>query len=375
MHSKSAIIVGSGIAGLSLACMLRRKGFHLVIMEKDDQPLGASIRNFGMIWPIGQPSGERYVLAMRSRELWQEIASLARITWKPTGSIHVAYHPQEWNCIQEIAADFQQQGRLVHLIEREALLERYPALQPEGLLGGLWSEEECIVDPREAIRKFVEFLQEQDDVVFHWNNLVYAVEPGKVYSRKGVFSADLIFITCGADIHLLYDVQELPPSIVKCKLQMLRMQDDTFVKKLHIPVCGGLSLLHYESFRSVPSWNALHAFLQAKKSVYLKHGIHVMVAPSPDGHYTVGDSHAYGKEIDPFNNMEIYSLILTELENMLQVRSWNIMESWHGVYLKMQDGRVCLQEEMMPGVYLYNGLGGTGMTLSFALSEKLVETL
>lgn len=375
MHNKSAIVVGAGIAGLSLTCLLEQAGFRVMVIEKDFRPTGASIRNFGMIWPIGQPGGMPYNIAKRSRELWITYARKAKISLQKIGSVHVAYHPWEWTVLQEIVDCFQQQGRRVHLLNAQQLLQRYPQLQPDGLMGGMWSEEECIVDPREAILQLIAYLEERPSVSFQWNQLVYAVDSGKVYTRQGMLTADLVFLATGADMRLLISPLAYSRSTIPCKLQMLRMQDKSHGQRLGVALCGGLSLVHYKSFQEAPSWQALHAYYLQEKPDYITHGIHVMVSPMPSGEYTVGDSHEYTDHPDPFEKTKIYSLILTELMSMIQADHWDVMETWHGVYLKMNDGSYYWQEEVLPGVYVYNGLGGAGMTLSFGLSERLIASI
>jgi glycine/D-amino acid oxidase-like deaminating enzyme len=108
---------------------------------------------------------------------------------------------------------------------------------------------------------------------------------------------------------------------------------------------------------------------------YLKWGIHVMVSQNGNGELTVGDSHEYGDTFDPFDKDQINRMILDYLSGFAKFRNEKIIETWHGIYTKLTNGDAWLFSNPQYGVYLFNGLGGAGMTLSFGLSEKLVDSI
>src|SRR5205823_14868384 len=66
-------VVGAGIIGLAHAYHLARAGRRVGVFERSPRPQGASVRNFGMLWPIGQPPGTMLQLALRSRAVWLEV--------------------------------------------------------------------------------------------------------------------------------------------------------------------------------------------------------------------------------------------------------------------------------------------------------------
>ena len=96
------IVVGAGIAGLAMSRALSISGYKVTVIERNHAAVGASIRNFGMVWPVGQPSGELYETACRSRAIWGQCSSDAGIFYDPVGSLHLAYHQDEANVLEEV---------------------------------------------------------------------------------------------------------------------------------------------------------------------------------------------------------------------------------------------------------------------------------
>ncbi len=102
MH-KTAIVVGAGIVGLATARALAARKYEVKIFERNARATGASIRNFGMVWPIGQPDGKLYERAMLSAGIWKQICNEANIWHDEVGSLHLAYNEFEWKVLCELA--------------------------------------------------------------------------------------------------------------------------------------------------------------------------------------------------------------------------------------------------------------------------------
>ena len=106
-HTADVAIVGGGIVGLAHALAALKKGHKVVLFERDHFAVGASVRNFGLVWPIGQEPGKGLELATKSREIWQEVARESGIWCNPNGSLQLAYEKDEWSVLEEFASMYQ----------------------------------------------------------------------------------------------------------------------------------------------------------------------------------------------------------------------------------------------------------------------------
>ncbi|HVZ96968.1 MAG TPA: TIGR03364 family FAD-dependent oxidoreductase [Chitinophagaceae bacterium] len=370
---KSAIVIGSGIVGLAMARALSVKGYSVTVVERGAKATGASIRNFGMIWPVGQPSGQLYSRAMRSRSIWKEIGNAAGFWYDECGSLHLAYHDDEWTVLQELNEVFKDDKRAVSLLSPAEVKEKFNGVNASGLQGGMFSASEVIVDPREAIAAIPAYLSDKYQVKFIWNTNVTAVKSNSIIAGNKSFSADLICICSGADFETLYPGVFASLNVTKCKLQMMRFINDTDAFRIGTALCGGLSLIHYDSFKAAPSLNLLKKRYQEQMPEYLRLGIHVMVSQNGRGELTVGDSHEYGLSFTPFDEAYINDLVISYLKKFAVTDRWKQIQSWHGIYPKMTNGNADLFWEAEDGVYIINGLGGAGMTLSFGFAEEVCE--
>lgn len=374
MSQPSAIVIGAGIVGLATARALAVKGYAVKVFERTHKAVGASIRNFGMIWPIGQP-GKLYDRALRSREIWKAIGDEGAFWYDTPGSLHLAYHPDEWLVLQELYEQFRTE-RPVELLTAQAVSERSDAVVQDRLLGGLYSADELIVDPREAIGAIPAYLQEKYGIEFFWGKCVSYISDNTAYiGNEEEYEGDVIFICSGVDFETLYPEAYATYPLTKCKLQMMRLAAQPNDWRMGPALCGGLSLIHYKSFAASPALPALKKRYEEEMADYLDWGIHVMVSQNGRGELTVGDSHEYGLTHDPFDKECINTMIVNYLHTFARFKDARIVETWNGIYPKLTDGETDLFFSPEPAVYILNGLSGAGMTLSFGLAEEATAFL
>lgn len=369
MKHASAIVVGAGIVGLATARALAIRGYRVTVFERNERAVGASIRNFGMIWPIGQAIGPLFERAMLSRSIWKEVCEEAGIWYDEAGSLHLAYHDDELQAIKEYV-DANDPYRDCAVFTPLQALKKSPAVNPDGLKGALWSGDEMIVESRVAIGQVAKYLAEKYGVEFYWNTAISRVEYPKVFSGNSSWEADEIFVCSGADFETLYPELFSATNITKCKLQMMRLVAQPGNWRIGPALCGGLSMIHYPGFQSAASLPLLRKRYEEQYAEYLQWGIHVMVSQNGAGELTIGDSHEYGLVHDPFDKEFINHLITDYLQTFANFKDWKLLQSWHGIYPKMTNGQTEVILEPESGVTIINGLGGNGMTLSFGLCEE-----
>ncbi len=365
-------IVGAGILGLAHALEAAKRGHKVVLFERSPRANGASIRNFGMIFPVGTAPGVVRERALRSRAVWLAVAPKAGFWHNPVGSLIVAYHEDEMAVLTEFCRDAPPLGYACQLLDAAETLERSPGLNPTGLLGALWSPTEIVVDPREAISKLPHFLTKTYGVIQRFSTAVTAIELPYVRAGGETWKVERAVVCSGVDFETLYPETFKQSGLTRCKLQMLRTAPQPDAWHMGPMLATGLSLRHYPAFGICPSLPELRERVVRDYPALERWGIHLLVSQNGLGEVTLGDSHEYGLDPEPFDRLEIDDLILDYLQKFLRLPALTINQRWHGIYAKHFE-RDAIVETPAPNVRVVNGVGSTGMTTSFGLAQEVFE--
>ncbi|WP_018964121.1 TIGR03364 family FAD-dependent oxidoreductase [Ancylobacter sp. FA202] len=361
-------IVGAGVVGLGHAIAARRRGLKTVVIDRDAQANGASVRNFGFVTVTGQQRGECWRRAMRSRDIWAEIASRAGIEVVHRGLLVAVRRPEALPVLEAFRAT--EMGEGCELLTPEATRERLPALTGE-LSGGLWSPHDMRVESRDAIPRLAAWLA-SEGVEFRRESAVTAVEPGRVVTSSGTVSAARIVVAPGDDFHTLFEDRFTAYGVTRCKLHMLRVSDPA-LGMLPGSVMTDLSLGRYLGYAELPEAQALKRVLEAEQAEHLTHGVHLIVVQSADGSLVVGDSHHYGATPDPFAPDFVDELILDEYAALFGRRP-PVTERWIGTYASAPD-RLAFIDRPHDHIRLVVVTSGTGASTGFAIAEEAVAEL
>jgi D-hydroxyproline dehydrogenase subunit beta len=372
MAKPDVAIVGAGIAGISLAWHLHKAGNRVVVVDKSTQAEGASVRNFGMVWVVGQSTEDQENLALRSLELWEQAADEMGFWIRKPGSLHVAREPLELQVLEEfLQLSNGRHGR--RMLSKEETLELCPQLRENNLLGSMHSATEGAVDPREVVHAAAESLSAKG-VEFRFESLVTKIEPNSLHFADGTrLEAQKIVVCPGPELANLLPMSYQKAGLLQTHLQMMRLRPKEGIERIGIHLCSGLTLSHYGNFRVCPSLSALKDFHKFKWPNQVEHGIHILIAEHSDGTITLGDSHVYGRKGPVYQEDSIDHEILDACHDFFPLDNYEVTQRWMGSY-NTHPTLPFWKEEVANNVWALN-LFGTGMTLSFGVTEQLAQEI
>jgi FAD dependent oxidoreductase TIGR03364 len=357
------------VIGTMHAVAARRRGHEVVQLEADAEPRRASVRNFGLVWVSGRAPGPELTLALRARELWEELGSaITGIGFRPDGSLTVAQHPGELAVMAELVEQVDAERRGVRLLDAAETRRKNPAVQGE-LLGALLCTRDAVVEPRQVLPAVRAHLERRGDYEFLPGRVATRIEPGRVDDHTGVRHDGDVVVVCPGAVHDGVAAEFLAGAPVRrCRLQM--MQTEPFGERLTTALADGDSLRYYPAF-DLPS----AVGLPPPAPIVAEYRAQLLVAQRASGELTIGDTHHYDEPYD-FAVDEVPSAhLLARAASLLGRPVPPVRRRWAGVYSQATGDGVCVRVRPDPGIVVVTGLGGRGMTLSPAVAEETMEEL
>jgi D-hydroxyproline dehydrogenase subunit beta len=363
-------VVGAGILGLAHAYAAARLGKHVVVIERDGRANGASIRNFGFVTVTGQPRGETWERARRSRDVWADVAAQSGIPVEQTGLLLMVRRTESLRVAEAFLNT--EMGEGCSLLDRAELLARLPQAKAMDAQGALWSPHELRVESRTAIPRVAEWLAEKWSVDFLFETATLDVQPPRIQTSRGIVAADAAIVCPGDDFVSLFPDRIANYKPTKCRLSMLRLSDPGF--RLPSALMSDLGLVRYHGYADLPEAASLRNRLEKEQPAHLKHGVHLIAVQSADGSLVVGDSHHYDDTPGPFAEAETERLILDELHAATGMTVPPVIERWTGVYASSPE-RSMFVDAPSPSIRIVLVTGGNGASTAFAIGEEVVGAL
>jgi FAD dependent oxidoreductase TIGR03364 len=363
-------IVGAGIIGLACARAAALQGLRVIVIDRDAQANGASVRNFGLVTPTGQERGTVWNRARRSCQIWQEVAQAAGIPILQRGLWVMARRAEAVPIFNAFLST--EMGEGCEILTRAAAQERCAEFILKDVQAVLFSRNEIRVESRDAIPTIAAWLTERYGVVFLRQTTVHGAEPPRLATSRGDVQAGLVVVCPGDDLAGQFSQRIAGHQLTRCKLQMLRLASPGF--RLPAVIMSDLGLVRYAGYSALPEAAPLRARLEAEQAEYFTHGIHLIVVQSADGSLIVGDSHHYAPTPDPFASERVDQLILAEFSAATGCRAPAVIERWTGTYASAAD-RSMLLDAPAPNVRLVLITSGSGASTGFAIGEEVIADL
>jgi len=151
LQGQQVVVVGGGVFGTMHALFALAHGANVVHLERDVVPSGATVRNFGLVWVSGRAVGRELALALRARDLWEDIAhDVPGVGFRANGSLTLLDNDRELRVAELAMARSDAVVRQFELLSRNEAIQRNPALQG-AFMAGLYCGRDAAVESRAAL--------------------------------------------------------------------------------------------------------------------------------------------------------------------------------------------------------------------------------
>jgi FAD dependent oxidoreductase TIGR03364 len=364
-----AVVVGGGIVGTWHAVELVDAGFRVDHLEAEAGPTGASVRNFGLVWVSGRRSGEELDAAQRARKRWEEVgAEVPGVGFRANGSLTVATNPDERAVMDEFARSAHAAERAIEFLDAEEVRRCNPGVAG-AVEGALYCGADGVVEPRQAPGALRASLVKKAPARYHFHpcRRVSALSAHRVSDTAGTdWDGDLVVVATGAAYDQLPGAAGFATQLRRVRLQML--ETEPHATELTTSLADADSLRYYPAYETAPLRT-----LGPQNAVAAAHHLQLLLVQRPDGGLTIGDTHAYEEPFDFALHEDPTRELLARARRILGADVPPVRRRWEGVYAQCLDGRVCLREEVVPGVWFVTGPGGRGMTCAPAIAADTLR--
>lgn len=376
------IVVGGGILGTFHAYHALLLGKKVLQLEKDNYPVGATVRNFGQVIPSGM-TGEWFDYGVRSVEIYQEIQKEFDLSIRKNGSVYIASDADEQTLINELNDHYDTLGYAHSLLSKAQILKKYSSIKASYAKEALFFEEEISVEPEFMIYRLQEYMRSKfEDFTLLYNSPVIDCLPVnnevEVRLTNGhQFKALKAIICNGYEFKLLFPDLFASSGQVVSKLQMMRTVP-LYPAGLEGNILTGLTIRRYESFEEYcPSFKDIKTpehYLELKEM-----GIHILFKTAPDGSIIIGDSHEYA-DMGHFDDLGfdistyINELMLTEANRIIDINPRQIAKTWAGFYPQHPEQHI-LAYNPDENIHIRTCIGGKGMTAGAGYAEASIRKI
>ncbi|MEM7171747.1 MAG: FAD-dependent oxidoreductase [Pseudomonadota bacterium] len=157
------VIIGGGAVGCSVAYHLAKFGKRdVLLLEKAGLTHGATWHAAGL---VGQLRNKQNLTRMMqySAKLYGELeAETGQATdWKAVGSLRLASSPDRWQELEKSATTAKSFGFELYLLDPKETLERFPIMDPSGIIGSAFIPSDGYVDPSSLTQSLAKGARQQ----------------------------------------------------------------------------------------------------------------------------------------------------------------------------------------------------------------------
>ena len=388
--SRSVIVVGGGVVGLSCAWLLQRRGHRVLLIDPalgsdpgEEVAPSASRAALGVLMGhvFRRSQGRGWRLRQRSLALWsdwsQSLASRGRPIAHRRGLVLLAHDGPELERQSALLAERQKQGLPLSAWSLKQLKAMAPPL-PEQAIGGLYSAEDGQIDPLQAIEAL-----HSDACAAGLSSLpesVTAIEPRRrgigwqVRLQDGrVLEAEWLVLAAGIECQALLATLEgrgewesRPRSGPAVKLEPVLGQALELEVEASVAQAIGQPPAdpNDEHCGAATGW----------PGVVVWQGMCLIPRPDLPGgrRLWLGSSIEPGRQPDPEALQNLRTLAGTAPEWLQRAR---VVRHWHGLRPRPQGRPAPLLECLAPGLLLASGHYRNGVLLAPASAEWIVQQI